>query len=452
MSAPGAAPPNPSRDFRDPPSADAESAEMQREIARILVRAPSLPIDLPAFKLTLLGVETDGKSIDLILGKSSPIARLRMRPAGASAEGLVTLTAKPARPRIVSVTVEEIHADTRRFRVELDSMASRIGAATTADRWTEALAVAKRLRRLPAGLPLEHFRQLVPGVAQPLGLVRTGFLCNQDCGMCWQGRDWGRFDAAQVLTWIEDLHAAGARYLIISGGEPTLDPELERYLERSQKLGFTGVSLETNAIQMAKPGFTERLRKAGLTEALVSLHAGDAEASDAVTRAPGTFVRTVKGIQSLLDAGVTVTLNCVITQEVLEHLARLPDFIHDTFGAHRRLESLMLSLPADPFDRALLPDLIPDPVRLRAILGPTIDRALQLGISVRGLDGPCGPQLCAYGADPRVARLSPVGHDDLEFRGQIKACEGCVVREACRGPRHVQVERYGDACVAPIKG
>ncbi|MEP7125357.1 MAG: radical SAM protein [Byssovorax sp.] len=422
---------------------------MQREIARILVRAPSLPIELPAFKLTLLGVETDGKSIDLILGKSAPIARLRLRPAGASAEGLVTLAPKPARPRIVSVTVDEIHADTRRFRAELDTMASRIAAATTAEKWTEALAVARRLRRLPAGLPLEHFRQKVPGVAH-LGLVRTGFLCNQDCGLCWQGRDWGRFDAAQVLTWIEDLHSAGARYLIISGGEPTLDPDLERYLERSRQLGFTGVSLETNAIQMAKPGFTERLRKAGLTAALVSLHAGNAEASDAVTRAPGTFVRTVKGIQSLLANGVTVTLNCVITQEVLDHLANLPDFIHTAFGAHRHLESLMLSLPADPFDRALLPALIPDPVRLRAILGPTIDRAITLGIAVRGLDGPCGPQLCAYGADPRVARLDPVTHDDLEFRGQLPACEGCVVRDACRGPRHVQVERYGDACVAPI--
>ena len=439
--------------FRDPPSADAEAAEMQREIAEILVRAPRLPIELPAFNLTLLGVETDGKVIDLIVGKSAPISRLRLQRDGASATpgGLVTLKSKAARSQIVRVTVEVIHADTSRFRAQLDSMASRIGAATTEERWCAALAVAKRLRRLPAGLPLDHFRQLVPGVTRPLGLVRTGFLCNQDCGLCWQGRDWGRFDSAQVITWIEDLHAAGARYLIISGGEPTLDPDLERYFARSRELGFTGVSLETNAIQMAKPGFTERLRKAGLTDALVSLHTGDAATSDAVTRAPGTFVRTVKGIQSLLAEGVMVTLNCVITQEVLDHLARLPDFIHDTFGAHRRLESLMLSLPADPHDRALLPDLIPDPVRLRAILGPTIDRALALGIAIRGLDGPCGPQLCAFGADPRVTRLEPVGKDDLEFRGQLPACEGCSVRAACRGPRHVQVERYGDACVAPIQ-
>lgn len=439
--------------FRDPPSADAAAAEMQREIAEILVRAPTLPVELPAFKLTLLGVETDGKRIDLILGKSAPISRLRLQREGESAAptGLVTLTSKPARPRVVTATIEAIHADTSRFRAELGSMASRICASVTEPRWSAAIAVARRLRRLPAGLPLDHFRQLVPGVTRPLGLVRTGFLCNQDCGLCWQGRDWGRFDAAQVVTWIEDLHAAGARYLIISGGEPTLDPDLERYFARSRELGFTGVSLETNAVQMAKPGFTERLRKAGLTDALVSLHTGDAATSDAVTRAPGTFVRTVKGIQSLLAEGVTVTLNCVITREVLEHLASLPDFIHDTFGKHRHLESLMLSLPADPYDRALLPELIPDPVRLRALLGPTIDRALALGISVRGLDGPCGPQLCAYGADPRVTRMEPVGRDDLEFRGQIAACEGCSVRAACRGPRHVQVERYGDACVAPIK-
>src|SRR3954451_1604191 len=113
--------------FRDPPSADAEAAEMQREIAGILVRAPSLPVELPAFKLTLLGIETDGKSIDLIIGKSAPTSRLHIRreSAGASSDGLVTLTPKPARPKIVTVTVEEIHADTRRFRAELDSMAAR---------------------------------------------------------------------------------------------------------------------------------------------------------------------------------------------------------------------------------------------------------------------------------------------------------------------------------------
>ncbi|MBK8696327.1 MAG: hypothetical protein IPN17_29675 [Deltaproteobacteria bacterium] len=53
---------------------------------------------------------------------------------------------------------------------------------------------------------MEHYRQLVWGtVAQ--GLVRVGFGCNQDCGLCWQDRDWGRFPPAQVLGWIEDLRA-----------------------------------------------------------------------------------------------------------------------------------------------------------------------------------------------------------------------------------------------------
>ncbi|APR79801.1 Heme d1 biosynthesis protein NirJ [Minicystis rosea] len=449
LPAPGEPAPRPAGSiFRDPPPAEAEAQELQAEIARILVRAPRIPIDLPAFRLSLLGVHTDGKLIDLIIGKSSPIARLRLRPATASAGGLVTLGAK--RPRVVSAAVEAIHGDTQRFRSELDSMADRVSASIDQDRWSAALAVAKRLRRVPSGVPLEHFRLLVPGVTHPLGLVRVGFTCNQDCGLCWQDRDWGRFDAAQVITWIEDLHAAGARELIISGGEPTLDPELERYIRHARALGFHAVTLETNAVQIAKPGVADKLREAGLAGAFVSLHAGDAAVSDAVTRAPGTFVRTVKGVQNLLAADIEVRLNAVMVQEVLANLAALPDVIHEAFGAHPKLRSLMLSLPAEPFDRALLPDMIPDPAILRSLLPKAIDRAFALGIAVRGLDGPCGPQLCAYGADPRVTRLDPVPDGELHFRRHLPACDGCVVRHACFGPRTAQVERYGDACVAPI--
>jgi MoaA/NifB/PqqE/SkfB family radical SAM enzyme len=202
-------------------------------------------------------------------------------------------------------------------------------------------------------------------------------------------------------------------------------------------------------VQLAKPGAATRLAAAGLTDAFVSLHSGDAAVSDAITRAPGTHARTVMGVRALLEAGVPVILNAVMTAEGLDHLGRLPDFVHEAFGRHPLLRSLMISYPTDPFDPALAPTIAPDPARLRAALREAIDRSFALGLRVRGLDGPCGPPLCAFDADPRITERKPVP-GPLEFRFHLPACDGCVVKAACFGVRRADAERFGDACVTPI--
>lgn len=435
--------------FRDPPPLDGEAERLRLEIARILVGAPTLPVDLPAFRLKLLDVAARGRGIDLVLGTGGPVARLRLEKAS-GADGLHRLRASNAEPARISVTVEEVHADASRLQNELRIMAERVRVAVTAEKWEAARDVAKALSKLPVGIPMGFFRQMVPGMADAQGLVRTGFQCNQDCGICWQGRDWGRYGPEQILAWIEDLSAAGAQRLIVSGGEPTLDSELERYVRHARGLGYREVTLETNAIQLARGGLAERLREAGMTGCFVSLHSGNEAVSDAITRAPGTFKRTVEGVRKLLEIGVPVVLNCVMTNEGLDELPGLPDFIDRTFGKSPKLQSLMLSAPADSFDQSLNASIVPDPEKMRRVLRPTIDRAFALGIAVRGLDGPCGPPLCAFGADRRVASLTPVP-ESIDFRMHLPACESCAVKSACFGVRRVQVERYGESCVAPIE-
>ena len=422
--------------FRDPPSADPEADALRLRIAEALVGATKLPVALPAFGLTLLDVHTDRRGIEIRLGFDAPVAALRLQdpPAESAADAVVT------------VSVVTLQAAAGRYTRALEVMAARLRKAITRTRWDRAKDLARELRRLPAGVPLGFFRQLVAGLDHPEGLVRTGFNCNQDCGMCWQGRDWGRHGPDQVLRWIEDLRAAGARALIVSGGEPSLDPRLEDYVRHARALGFTQVTLETNAVQCAKPGYAERLRDAGVTTAFVSLHSPDPAVSDAITRAPGTHVRTIRGVRALLAAGVPVKLNAVMTAEGLATLGELPDYIAAEFGAYRdHLRGLMLSYPSQPFDPALGPGIVPEPVALRAALR----RALALDLHPHGLDGPCGPPLCAFGADPRVADLRPVP-GPVDFRHQPAPCADCAVRTACFGVRTADVQLYGDACVAPL--
>jgi sulfatase maturation enzyme AslB (radical SAM superfamily) len=428
--------------FRDPPDVETQGAELQRAIARALVNAPTLPIDLPAFDLTLLAVAAEKRAIDLVLGKTSPIAKLRLQTAAAGVRDA------PGASAVVDVSIIEVHPSMRRFEPGLRAMAQRLRAAINGEKWRRAADYAQQLARIPLGVPIAFYRQLVPGV-EGQGLIRVGFLCNQDCGICWQDRTWGRFDAQQVLTWIEDLHAAGARSLIISGGEPTLDSKLDTYICHARTVGFDTVTLETNAIQFSKSALAERLRDAGLSDCFVSLHSGDAATSDAITRAPGTFTRTVAGIGALLAAGVPVHLNCVMTREGIAHLGGVPDFVHSQYGNHPLLQGLMLSQPSDPYDRSLLSAIIPDPAQIRAVLPAVIDRAFALGLPVRGLDGPCGPPLCAFAADRRITDLAPIS-EEIAGRTYLPACAACAVRHACFGVRVADAEMYGDACVRPL--
>ncbi len=431
--------------FRDPVGLQGEVAALHSEIAKILVRAPSLPIELPAFGLTLLAAGSTKRGIDLVLGKESPFARLRIEKAAGDA-----LPTAQGRVPVVQVGVVNEHSAAHRFERQLRAMALRVQASITEEKWRAAMVVAKKVADLPVDVPLAFYRQLVPGVGEQ-GLVRTGFNCNQNCGICWQDRKWGRYGSEQVLVWIEDLFAAGARRLIISGGEPTLDPQLESYVRRARELGFLSVTLETNAIQFSKPGHAERLRDAGMTDCFVSLHSGDAATSDAITRAPGTFPRTVAGCKALLEAGVPVRFNCVMTREGIDHLQGVPEFLMSNFGEYPSGRSLMLSQPTDPWDRTLLPTIIPEPERLRTVLASVIDQAFDIGVEVSGLDGPCGPPLCAFGADKRITKLTPIS-EEIEGRTYLAACEKCSVRKSCFGVRVADVELYGEACAKPIAG
>src|SRR6516162_5383356 len=159
--------------FRDPVDFEDEIRALQRDIARALVNAPTVPVDLPVFDLTLLSVAAGSNRIELMLGKSEPIAKLELTGSGGSTTG-------PA----VDVKIVDIHSTAARYQPQLVVMRDRLCAAISADKWLRAVELARRLTRLPVGVPLAFFRQLVPGTPGQ-GLVRTGFNCNQDCGMCW---------------------------------------------------------------------------------------------------------------------------------------------------------------------------------------------------------------------------------------------------------------------------
>jgi hypothetical protein len=423
--------------FRDPPPSVADERSKERRLAKALFDAREVPVFLPLFELFLNRVTAAENGFTLALGVERDASVVLVR------------LSRAADPQKLEVAVEPLTPLAKRDAQALAAFVDRLRRGLTHARWTAATIEARKVPMLASGVPLEALRQVIEGVVPPAGLLRTGFRCNQDCGMCWQSREWPDFGGAPVRTWIEDFARGGVRALTISGGEPMLDPELPSYVEHARALGFTSIQLETNAIQAAKPGHAARLAAAGVTEALVSLHSPDADVSDAITRAKGTHGRTLEGAQALLDAGIRVRINAVMTAQALATLPRLPDFLRARFGTNPRLIGLALSYPARPFEAALEATLVPAPEAVRAALKPTVDRAAALGLDLGGLSGPCGVPLCAIDADPRIFQLGREA-PPVAFRTFLAACDGCAVRTSCYGVRVEEAAQFGERCVKPL--
>lgn len=285
-----------------------------------------------------------------------------------------------------------------------------------------------------------------------VGLLRLGFRCNQDCWFCWQGRDWPDAEA-NARDRIDRLADAGARILSITGGEPTAYKSLPDLISHARARGMQ-VSVQTNAIGLSRPALLRRLLDAGLAVAFVSFHSSDAAVSDSMTRAPGTWTDTVRGIRAALEAGLDVRLNCVVERTNLAGIEAHAAFIRDALRPYgpAHLLGVSYSHPSRYFDEAAWADHVA-PLDL---VGPTLVRAATLltdaGVPVELL-GSCGFPVCAVREAPGLLqRLRDPTFPTVQTASRTAAavCEGCGEAARCLGPRREYLAVHGARGLAPF--
>lgn len=291
----------------------------------------------------------------------------------------------------------------------------------------------------------ESFRILMPGPSGLTAILWLGFHCDQNCVICWQDRDGASPPPARFSAWLDEMLAAEARSVILSGGEPTLHPSLLDFVRRARERGAYTI-VETNGLRLADDDFRRALREAGVHEITVSLHAPDADTAEAITRAPGTHARTVAGIEACLRDGMAVGLHCVVERLNAPSLAAHAAFVVERFAGLRRV---CYSLPTryadgERYRRGIAPI---DMVR------PSLTRALrtlrEAGIEARFL-GMGGFPLCAV-EDPRAERPSQdLTADERGDRIYGRPCEGCAVRPGCQGVPAVYFEACGEGGLRPV--
>jgi molybdenum cofactor biosynthesis enzyme MoaA len=284
----------------------------------------------------------------------------------------------------------------------------------------------------------EEMHRFPDGTTLPGGIVRVNFHCNQACRFCFVSTHLPPPPETLVEAAIARVARERGR-LTLSGGEPTLNARLVEWVRRGRELGAREIELQTNAMRIDDT-LARSLAEAGVAVALVSLHAPDAETSDAITEAPGTFDKTLRGIDALCRTSIEVRLNFVICERNWRKFPGYVDFVADRWPRASIVVSFVgPSTELVPRDRDLIPrycDVLPQ-------LAEAVRRAGARGVKLHGFESMCGVPLCLVPRDlSDYFQLAQVNDEPGEFL-KTETCHACALESRCWGLRRGYAELYG---------
>jgi His-Xaa-Ser system radical SAM maturase HxsC len=163
------------------------------------------------------------------------------------------------------------------------------------------------------------------------------FKCNNRCISCIT--DFKQHSRNQILP-LEELKSVIDRIdkdtdvMNFNGGEPTLRKNLfEILLYTRSHLPTATIQLLTNARMFAYKSYTRDFISLGLDNFnfLVTLYGHNTMLHDSITRSPGSFEQTVRGIKNLLLYGQNVEIRVIINRINYRYLSDIAKFVLGNF-------------------------------------------------------------------------------------------------------------------------
>jgi radical SAM protein len=144
-------------------------------------------------------------------------------------------------------------------------------------------------------------------------------------------RDPGELGTAEAVGLLERLAEFGppAPHLILTGGDPLKRPDLLALVEHAAARGLP-VSVAPSATALLTRDTVRALKATGAQAMSLSLDGSNAASHDGLRGIPGTFSRTLQAARDVVEAGIPLQINTLVTAETLGDLA----------GIHRRVSAL----------------------------------------------------------------------------------------------------------------
>ena len=292
-------------------------------------------------------------------------------------------------------------------------------------------------------------------------LIKVGYGCNDHCTFC-HTLDVRHTDAptAEIDRKIDRARALGHTMVVLSGGEPTIRPELTRWAARVAAAGLD-FGLVTNGRVLAYPAVVDELMRHRLRYVYLSLHGGSRTIHNRLVRADA-FAETYQALANLSGRGLDLKVNCVVTLQNLAHLRGVVDAVRPFPDATLKFSMVEPKGGGAALMTALTP-------RIAEAAAAVVD-AITYGLAQTGGAGPAfahgGFPLCLMpGHEDRYADLKTdrfatmieVGEPDFfpvddDNKLQPAACAGCALRGPCPGLYRGYHAAFGDGELRPRRG
>ena len=175
------------------------------------------------------------------------------------------------------------------------------------------------------------------------------YRCNLKCEFCYAGcncttnpaKDDKEMSPAEIEKIIEKIfYDAKVPSISFTGGEPTLDDNLPRYIRFAKKLDMR-VNLITNGTLISEEK-AHAFASEGLDSAQVSLEGITPETHDKIVNSKGAFERSIAGFENLKSAGILTHTNTTITKTNLHECSQFPEFIREKLDNDRFSMNLII--------------------------------------------------------------------------------------------------------------
>lgn len=191
--------------------------------------------------------------------------------------------------------------------------------------------------------------------------------CNYSCSYCifasHPGKIPNELSLQEIIRVLKELKVNGFTSIKFTGGEPFARKDLLDILEHASSCGFN-FDLSTNA-SLINDKVAERIAKLNIEMVHVSIDGPNAEIHESV-RGEDTFIKSINGILSLKNSGVTVRVGCVLfskNENSIEEICMLckelgvNEIIFSIMTPAGRIEgdtSLCITRPTTELDKEIL--------------------------------------------------------------------------------------------------
>lgn len=275
--------------------------------------------------------------------------------------------------------------------------------------------------------------------------LRVTLNCQERCVFC---NSWGmaenlaetREEAGRLL---EEARKAGARKLVVSGGEPLLVSWVTELIADAREIGIEYVTLQTNGVLLGDPRAQAALMCAVPDDILVSLHGCTEEVVGDITGKPEFFEPKLAGLKGALKAGFSVDLNFVICRRNLGHL---DEFVRFAAALNPRPHQVAFSFVAPSglaWDNR--DDVIPSVANAAPRLLAALQLACKLELKVVHSEY-CGIPTCV---EPLLREFAEPITDERPMhvppdKVKVDRCRQCNWDHRCSGIFKRYIEMYGD--------